>query len=116
MIEYILLILLLGVSVLLWRQLRQVKQKLKELQSGKQSLSTRYGQIFEQLVPFSANFPGDPKRFRFIGDPVDGVLFDDDRIVFLEIKLNNSTLNDRQKKIRELVRTKKVEWKEIQGR
>lgn len=84
--------------------------------SKKQSLSTRYGQIFEQMVPFSREFPFDPKAFRFIGDPIDGVAFKDDEIVFCEIKLNNSELSGKQKRIKNLVEQKKVRWQEIRGK
>jgi predicted Holliday junction resolvase-like endonuclease len=116
MIEFIAIAILCTVVFLLIQQVGALKQQLKELQSGKQSLSTRYGQIFEQLVPFSSTFPGDPKRFRFLGDPIDGILFDNEKITFCEIKLNESRLSERQKKIKQLVLEKKVEWKEIQGK
>lgn len=91
-------------------------KKVYGLLSRKQSLSTRYGQIFEQTVPFSREFPFDPKAFRFIGEPVDGIAFTDNEIVFCEIKLNTSGLSGRQKRIKTLVQEKKVRWQEIRGR
>ncbi|MCK4555214.1 MAG: endonuclease [Candidatus Aenigmarchaeota archaeon] len=83
--------------------------------SRKQSLSTTYGKIFEQIVPFSKRFSFEPKNFRFIGDPIDGLAFTDNEVVFCEIKLNKSTLSKRQKRIKELVQKKKVRWQEIRG-
>lgn len=97
------------------RQILKLKDNLREILSKKQSLSTTYGQIFEQLIPFSKKFPYDTKKFRFIGDPVDGIVFDDNKIIFCEVKLHKSQLNKRQKKIKELVRKKKVDWFEIKG-
>jgi len=115
MIEVLAIILLSVVVVVLYMRLNQVERKLSDVLSRKQSLSTRYGQIFEQMVPFSKDFPYDSKKFRFIGSPVDGVVFDDDKIVFCEIKLNNSVLSPRQKSIKKMVDDKRVYWKEIRG-
>jgi len=80
-----------------------LKGCIAEVKSTKQSRSTRYGQIFEQLVPFSRNSSFDPKKFIFLGNPIDGVVFEDDRIVFVEIKLSKSNMSQGQKRIKELV-------------
>lgn len=96
-----------------FKYILELKEKLKDLISKKQSLSTRYGQIFEQLVPFAESFPYDVKNFRFIGDPIDGIVFDENKVVFCEIKLHKSQLTSRQRKIRDLIKDKKVEWLEI---
>ncbi|MFH1127255.1 MAG: Holliday junction resolvase-like protein [archaeon] len=113
--EILIIILLVVVVLLLFRHALILEKRLKETESRKQSQSTRYGQIFEQMVPFSKDFPFDPKNFRFIGNPIDGIVFEDDKIVFCEIKLNNSTLSPKQKKIKSLVEDKKVYWKEVRG-
>ena len=115
MIEVFAILILSVVVIVLYMRLNQVERKLSDVLSKKQSQSTRYGQIFEQMVPFSKEFPYDPKKFRFIGNPIDGVVFDDDKIVFCEIKLNNSVLSPRQKSIKKMVDDKKVYWKEIRG-
>jgi predicted Holliday junction resolvase-like endonuclease len=115
MIEIIVIVVLLAVVFFLFLEISKMKNKLKELQSTKQSQSTRYGQIFEEMVPFSKSFPGDPKSFRFIGDPIDGILFGEDAIKFVEIKMADSALNGRQKRIKKMVDEKKVEWVEIRG-
>ena len=109
------IIVLFAVVLLLAFELSRMSRKITELQSAKQSQSTRYGQIFEELVPFSKTFPGDPKLFRFIGDPIDGILFGEDAIKFVEIKMADSKLGQRQKKIKELVEKKKIEWVEVRG-
>ncbi len=115
MIEVLAILILCLVVVLLYLRLNQIENRLKEALSRKQSQSTRYGQIFEQMVPFSKDFPFDPKKFRFIGNPIDGIVFDDDKIIFCEIKLNNSNLSPRQKSIKKMVDDKRVYWKEIRG-
>lgn len=96
-----------------FRYILKLKDKIKELISKKQSLSTTYGKIFEQLIPFSEKFPYDVQNFRFIGSPIDGVIFDEDKVVFCEIKMHKSKLNPRQRKIKEQIKDKKVEWFEI---
>lgn len=113
--ETVVIVVLAIVVAFLFIEIKKLNEKLSDLQSTKQSLSTRYGQIFEELIPFSKNFPGDTKNFRFIGDPIDGILFEENAIKFVEIKMADSILKPRQKKIKELVRQKKVEWVEVRG-
>lgn len=76
-------------------------------------MSTRYGQISEQWLPLMKDFPYDPKQFRFLGSPIDGVAFSEDKIVFCEFKFSKSQLTQKQRAIRDLVKAGKVEWKEF---
>ena len=115
MSDIIVIIILTIIAAVLFLQCIRLEKNLKDIQSRKQSQSTRYGQIFEQVVPFSKDFPFDPKNFRFIGNPIDGIVFEDDKITFCEIKLNNSTLNPKQKNIKSLIDEKKVYWREFRG-
>lgn len=86
---------------------------LEETQSRSRSLSTVYGQINEQWFPLMDGFPYDSQNFRFIGSPIDGIQFEEDRIVFCEFKTNTSTLSPIQRRIRELVETRRVYWEEF---
>lgn len=95
------------------RRLRAVQAQLDEVQSRKRSQSTRYGQITEQFAPFMAAWPWDAKRFKFLGDPIDGVQFTDDGIVFVEIKTNTSRLSTVQRQVRDHVRAGRVQWQEV---
>ena len=115
--EYFLfaIVFLLIATYYLYRKNRDLESIIISLKSGKQSLSTRYGQIFEQLIPFSKDFPFDPKQFRFLGSPIDGVVFENDKIVFVEIKLNNSKKSLKQKNIKELIEQNKVYFSEVRG-
>ncbi len=113
--EILVIFILIAVVAVLFIYIAQLQRRLNDTLSRKQSQSTRYGQIFEQLVPFSKDFPFDPKKFRFIGNPIDGVVFEDDMITFCEIKLNTSALSPGQKSIKRLVEDKKVCFKEIRG-
>ena len=61
-------------------------------------------------------FKYNPKDARFIGSPVDLIVFDglDEgdlrRIVFVEVKSGKSTLSKREKLIRDAIEQRKVEW------
>lgn len=80
----------------------------------KSSISIKYGKFLEHYIPWIKRiFPYSPEKFRFIGNPIDGILFNDDKIIFMEFKTGKSKLNENQVKIKNLVKNKKVGWKEI---
>ena len=79
------------------------------------SQSTRYGQITEQFLPLTQTYPWDPKQFRFLGTPVNGVQFEPDRVLFIEFKSAGSKLSKRQREIRDMVRQGRVEFEEIRA-
>jgi hypothetical protein len=91
----------------------KLKERLREIESSKRSLSTTYGRITEQWAPFMSGYPYDPRHFRFLGSPVDGVQFEEDKIVFVEFKANESRLTPRESRIRQLIEAGRVEWLEF---
>lgn len=99
-----------------WATWRSLRRRLRVAVSARQSTATRHGQIAEQFVPFSAAWPWDPKRFRFLGTPVDGVQFTDDGVVFVEIKTAGSRLSPVQRQVRDQVRAGRVAWHEVRLR
>jgi predicted Holliday junction resolvase-like endonuclease len=92
---------------------RGLRRRVRELDAGKRSQSTRYGQTMEQFAPFLAGWPWDPKGFRFLGSPVDGVQFTPDGVVFVEVKSAGSRLSPLQQAIKEQVEDGKVFWREV---
>ncbi len=76
------------------------------------------GKVSEQLLPFLPGFSFNPKDVRFLGSPVDFVVFDGlaagrlDRIVFVEAKTGAAGLSGRERQIREVVTARRVEWNE----
>ncbi len=103
------------VLLIFWlaRSYLKLRTKLLEALSRKQSLSTKYGKMTEQFMPLLDMYPYDEHNFRFLGNPVDGVQFNPDGIVFVEFKAADSRLTPEQKRIKELVGDKKVGFKEI---
>jgi predicted Holliday junction resolvase-like endonuclease len=96
-----------------WASTRGLRRRLRTLDSSKRSQSTRYGQTMEQFAPFLADWPWDPKGFRFIGSPVDGIQFTEDGVVFVEIKSAGSRLSPLQQAIKRQVEEGRVEWHEV---
>lgn len=88
------------------------RAKFRRLLFDKQSLSVKYGKMAEQFLPFMKNFKYDPQNFRFIGTPIDGIQFEDDKIVFIEFKSGKTGLTGRQRRVKELVEQKRVQFEE----
>lgn len=105
-------VLFLGLAVAVARA-RTLSARLDEELSRQKSLSTTYGRITEQWFPLMDAYPYDPQGFRFLGTPIDGVQFEEDRIVFVEFKANRSGLSPVQRRIRRLVEEGYVYWEEF---
>ena len=90
--------------------------------SVNRSRSTLKGRIAEQMAPVLPDFCFNPADARFIGSPVDYIIFDgltrvaDDkedeiRIVFMDVKKGSGGLTRTQRLIRQAVEKKAVAWK-----
>jgi len=84
------------------------------------SLAVTSGKVHEQLVPYLPEFGFNPKDARFLGSPVDLVVFDGlsegdvRRVVFLEVKTGASgALNRRERQVRDAIAARAVEWAEL---
>ncbi len=112
---FFLIIILVIIIFLLFLKVFSLKEEVASIQYLKRSQSVKYGQLTEQWIPFSNKYPYDSQNFRFIGKPIDGVSFENDKIVFIEFKSNKSQLSEIQKKIKKLVEEKKIEWFELKA-
>jgi predicted Holliday junction resolvase-like endonuclease len=83
------------------------------------SQAVTVGKVHEQLIPYLPDFHYNPKDARFLGTPVDLVVFDGlaegqlRRIVFLEVKTGASTLTSRERQVRDVIEAREVEWGEL---
>ena len=74
------------------------------------------GKVVEQLTPYLPQFKYNPKDARFIGSPVDLIVFDglDEgnlrKIVFIEVKSGKSSLSKREKLVKDAIEKGKVEY------
>lgn len=71
------------------------------------------GQIAEHFAPLLNQFKYDRKRARFLATPIDYIIFEEDEIVFMEVKTGNSQLNANQRRVKEQVENKKVRWETL---
>lgn len=95
------------------QRLRTVLQMLETERSQRRSLSASYGRITEQWFPLMDRYPYDSSNFRFLGTPVDGVQFEEDKIVFVEFKSRRAELSTAQRRMKQLIQAGKVTWEEF---
>jgi predicted Holliday junction resolvase-like endonuclease len=88
-------------------------EELRELKSQQQSKSVRLGLISENVIPFHRDFKYEPKNLVPMFRPIDYLVFNEDEIVFLEIKLGTSQLSEKQRNIRRLVNEGRVRFEEL---
>lgn len=85
------------------------------------SQSVTMGKMTEHMVPYLPGFGFNPSDARFIGSPIDLVVFDGlgdgcvNKIVFIEIKTGVSTLSSRERLVRDAINAGKIEWMEVKA-
>ena len=85
----------------------------------RRSQSTVGGKVAEQFVPFLPGFEFQHRDARFLGMPIDYVVFDGlsndavEQVVFIEVRTGGKTLSKGQRQIREAVQAGHVEWREV---
>lgn len=109
--------LLLGlVYVLIWKARHTGAIRQDAIQ---RSLAVTVGKVSEQLVPYLPDFHFNPKDVRFLGSPVDLVVFDGldagtvRRVIFIEVKTGASGLSTRERQVRDAIQAGNVEWTEL---
>jgi predicted Holliday junction resolvase-like endonuclease len=76
------------------------------------------GQFSEQLAPYLPNFEYLPTECRFVGKPIDFIVFKgmDEKniseVVFVEVKSGKAKLSSSERKLKEAIDKKKVKWVE----
>ena len=104
-----------------WREAEEQKwEQEKEIarrEAIAQSRTVLGGKFTEQLAPYLPDFQYDPTEARFIGTPIDLIVFpglatgDPREIVIMEIKTGRSgQLTPQQRKIRQLIEGGMVRW------
>ena len=86
-----------------------------------QSRAVLGGKFTEQMAPYLPDFKYDPTEARFIGSPIDLIIFpglaqgDPQEIVIMEIKTGKSgQLTPQERKIRQLIEAGMVRWELLQ--
>ena len=90
-------------------------------ESTAQQRAVLKGKIAEQVISLFPGFPYNPADARFIGDPIDYVIFsgssavgsgqdNEIEVILIDIKTGTSQLNKRQRCIRDAIRAGRVRW------
>lgn len=106
--------------LLLRRSERQVSQKA----IGK-SRAVLKGKIGEQMAPILPEFRYNPADARFIGSPIDYIIFDGyseamdgrgqiRRIVLMDVKTGNARLSPIEKKVKDAVDARAIVWETLE--
>jgi predicted Holliday junction resolvase-like endonuclease len=110
------------------KELAEAKDKeIKKHKTRAGSANASKGQLLEKWTPF-LNVKGvdpnwDAENWIFIGNPLDYVVFDwksntkenlaNGGIYFIEVKAAKSKLSTKQRRIRDLIKAGKIEWREV---
>ena len=97
------------------------KEAIKDARkdTGNRQRSIIKGQISEVLAPWSIESVNSVKELNFLGSPIDFVGFKgldgegDIDIKIIEVKSGKSRLNKNQRRIRDAVAAKRIQWVEV---
>ena len=101
---------------------RQVDEAVKKarVDSNKRQRAIVKGDISETIAPWALEGVNSVKELRFLGNPIDFIGFNgldvegEINIKFIEIKTGKSRLTKNEKRIKEAVEAKRVEWQTIE--
>lgn len=95
----------------------QSAEKYMRYDAIRRSKRTLLGKLWEQVSPYLPKFPFRPSDMKFLGSPIDFIIFDGaseediKQVVFLEIKSGDSKLSPQEKKLKQVIENGKVYWK-----
>ena len=110
----------IGSKVGAWKKHREWEGQVSDIRNDAvmRSRAVLSGNFSEQLAPYLPDFKYNPSDCRFIGKPVDMIVFNGlsdgelKDVTFLEIKSGDSKLNNNQKDLKRVVDSKKVKFEE----
>ena len=108
-------------------QLESTAQEAKKQKGRAASAHTSKGQILEKWAPFVDHPEIDPdwkaENWNFMGNPIDYIVWDyrdnkdlnleEGMVYIMDVKSGKSQLTTKQRRIRDLVKAGRVEWREI---
>ncbi len=98
------------------KELAQREVERAREDAAKRSAAVTAGKIYEQLAPLLPSFKYNPKDARFLGSPIDFIVFDglsdgrDVTIRLIEVKTGESKLSDRESKVKNAVERCRVSF------
>ncbi|AYK16176.1 MAG: Holliday junction resolvase-like protein [Methanosarcina flavescens] len=107
----------------LFRTWKLDEEKKIRQDAVKKSEAVTRGKVTEHLIPYFPDFEYNPKDARFLGTPVDFIVFDGlsegkmNRVVFVEVKTGKTgALSPREKLVRDCIGRGKVSYEIIHNR
>jgi len=107
----------------LFRTWKLDEEKKIRQDAVKKSEAVTRGKITEHIIPYFPDFEYNPKDARFLGTPVDFIVFDGlsegkmNRVVFVEVKTGKTgALSPREKLVRDCIGRGKVSYEIIHNR
>jgi predicted Holliday junction resolvase-like endonuclease len=97
------------------RDFDREKPKLRK-KAVEKSRAILTGKFSEQISPYFPDFPYEASEARFIGSPVDFIIFkgmnekEIKEVIFVEVKTGKSKLSKQEKYLKEAILNKKVKW------
>ena len=86
----------------------------------RRSTAVHTGKVTEHFIPFMKGFGYNVRDVRFVGSPIDLIVFDghydqsdEITILFIEVKTGKSKLSAAQRKIKDAVLNNRVQWREM---
>jgi len=74
-------------------------------------LHQRIGKLTsQQYHAFMKQYPYNPDNFRYLGDPIDGIQFEEDKILFVWFKTRKTNRTPEQDHIKNLLENGNVSW------
>ena len=114
----VLIVFLLTLLIIQFFRNQCDKKKLRK-DAVKRSKAVINGQVAEQIAPFLPDFPANLSDARFIGKPVDFIVFSGlsenekiDEILFVEVKTGKSLLSEREKEVKKAIEKGNVRYVE----
>lgn len=106
------------INIRVQEQVQKEKDRIRK-DALTRSRAVLKGKIGEQMAPLLEAFPFEPADARFIGSPVDYIVFDGysknnpREIVLIDIKTGNAQLSTMERRISKLVNMNQVRWMTI---
>jgi predicted Holliday junction resolvase-like endonuclease len=108
-----------------WQEAEQLRWEAERERAVSEAISQSRavlgGKFTEQMAPYLPEFNYDPTEARFIGSPIDLIVFpglargDPEEIVIMEIKTGKTgQLTPQERKIRQLIEDGMVRWELLQ--
>jgi len=101
------------------KELIQSAEKYMRHDAIKRSKRTLLGKLWEQVSPYLPKFPFRPSDMKFLGAPIDFIVFDGasendiKQVIFLEVKTGDSKLSTQERKLKKAIEEGKVTWKQF---